>query len=236
MDLGQITLGALGVFFGLRTLTRGVETLGNGLKGSPRVERDPGMKGSRGRKVGEINRGPKGRVVLHEVRNLDERINAIRDRVRAGRVDPRVIAWARKQVTKRCPNKPGGWCTPEKHTVAEIAAIFYGMRRDVRYTSDVLGVDTYVKPGRTLDHRAGDCDDYSALGCASLNAIGIPCRLKVVRTKDSETWNHIYIQAPTSKHAPDSSRWISLDASVPAKPGWEVPASSVAESRVFEVG
>lgn len=170
---------------------------------------------------------------LREVRSLDDRINAIRDRARRGRVDPQVMAWARKQVTRKCASKPGGWCVPEKDTKAEIIAIFEGMRRDVRYTSDILGVDTFAHPKRTLEQKAGDCDDYSALGCAALMSIGIPCRFKVVRTKDADTWNHIYIQAGLPKHAPE--QWIPLDASVPVKPGWEVPRSAVAEARIFEV-
>lgn len=183
-----------------------------------------------GRRVGTVNRGKAGFSDVREVESLDERINAIRDRISKGRVDPKVIAWARAQVSKKCGNQ---WCVPEKDTEAEIRAIFNGMRRDVRYTSDVLGVDTYVHPRKTLEQRSGDCDDYSALGCSALMSVGIPCRLKVIRTKDSPTWNHIYIQAGTPKAGPQ--KWMTLDASVPVKPGWEVPASMVAASRTFEV-
>lgn len=183
-----------------------------------------------GRRISTVNRGKAGFSDVREVESLDERINAIRDRIRKGRVDPKVIAWARSQVSRKCGNQ---WCVPEKDTEKEIRAIFHGMRRDVRYTSDVLGVDTYVHPRKTLEQRSGDCDDYSALGCSALMSVGIPCRLKVVRTKDSPTWNHIYIQAGTPKA--DPQKWMSLDASVPVKPGWEVPASMVAASRTFEV-
>lgn len=186
-----------------------------------------------GRVAGRVSRGKAGSTELREVTSLDQRINAIRNRTRAGKVDPTVIKWARKQVTARCAGKPGGWCVSEKDTNAEIKAIFDGMRRDVRYTSDVSGVDTYVHPRKTLEQRAGDCDDYSSLGCAALGAIGIPCRLKVVRTRDSETWNHIYILAGSPKGAP--TRWIPLDASVPVKAGWEVPRHLIAEQRIFEV-
>jgi predicted transglutaminase-like cysteine proteinase len=240
VNLPQVLLGLAGLALGVRTVRRGVSELSAGLQSRPtslsghgEVEPDPRGRGSIGRRVGTVNRGKAGFSDVREVESLDERINAIRDRIRKGRVDPKVIAWARAQVSKKCPGRPGGWCVPEKDTEAEIRAIFNGMRRDVRYTSDVLGVDTYVHPRKTLEQRSGDCDDYSALGCSALMSVGIPCRLKVIRTKDSQTWNHIYIQAGHPKGAPD--KWMTLDASVPVRPGWEVPASMVAASRTFEV-
>jgi hypothetical protein len=241
MHIGQVLIGLAGIALGARAIKKGATELSSGLRsGGPHasrgVERDPGKGAPEGRRVGAMRgktRHGSMHMELREVKNLDERINAIRAQARKGRVDPRVIAWARAQVSRKCPDRPGGWCIPEKDTESEIKAIFYGLRRDVRYTSDVLGVDTYAHPRRTLEMASGDCDDYSSLGCAALLAIGIPCRYKVVRTKDSPVWNHIYIEAGTPKHAP--ARWIPLDASVDVKPGWEVPASQVAEARVFEM-
>lgn len=233
MDLGRVLLGLAGIALGYNTLRRGVGHLHTGLARAPngrgpKVERDPGSRVKGGRTIYK-----RGALELAEVTTLDDRINRIRDRARKGRVDPEVIAWARRQVTKRCPDKPGGWCTSEKDTEAEIRAIFNAMRRDVRYTSDPVGADLFVHPKRTLKHRAGDCDDFASLGCAALMAIGIRCRFKVIRTKNSESWDHIYLMAGTPKGRPE--RWISLDASVPVAPGWEVPAKHVAASRVFEV-
>ena len=162
MNIGQVLIGLAGLALGARTIKRGVSELSaglnpRGLSGHGAVERDPGERGSMGRRVRTVNRGKAGFSDVREVESLDERINAIRDRIRKGRVDPKVIAWARSQVTKRCPGKPGGWCVGEKDTTAEIHAIFHGMRRDVRYTSDVMGVDTYVHPRKTLEQKAGDC-------------------------------------------------------------------------------
>ncbi|NJN63472.1 MAG: transglutaminase domain-containing protein [Acidobacteria bacterium] len=229
MNLGEILFGAVLLGLGAQQMKKGAERLGKGLRGAggARVEKD--TKRRLPKRVGVVRRG--GMTMdLREVRSLDDRINAIRDRIRKGKVDPKILAWARKQVTRKCG---ADWCIKEKDTAAEIVAIFEGMRRDVRYTSDVAGVDTYANPRRTLEHRAGDCDDYSALGCAALMSIGIPCRLKVIRTKDSSTWNHIYIEAGSPKDRP--SRWIPLDASVNVRAGWEAPRSMVAETRIFEV-
>ena len=175
------------------------------------------------------------RTTLYGVRTLDERMAVISAQAQRGKVDPRVIAWARKTLSKKCRSGWNGeqWCVPEKDTRAEIAAIFGALRRDIRYTSDVRGVDTYAHPKATLGTSAGDCDEYASTGCAALMAVGIPCRYKVIQTKDSSTPNHIYIQGGFPKEAP--RHWISLDASVPVKPGWEAPASMVAKSWVYEL-
>ena len=235
MNLADLSFGVAGILIGARSLSTGVSRVHRALNGTGRdgneTERDSG-RAYGGRMVGRTTRNGMT-VELREVKGLEDRINAIRTQARKGRTDPTVITWARKQVSKRCAGKPGGWCVGEKDTQAEIAAIFTGMRRDVRYTSDVLGVDTYVHPKRTLEQRSGDCDDYSSLGCAALMSIGIPCRFKVIRTKDSQTWNHIYLQGGFPKY--DPKKWITLDASVNVPVGWEVPASQVAEARVFEV-
>src|SRR5262249_22543060 len=102
----------------------------------------------------------------------------------------------------------------------------------VRYTSDILNIDTYQNPRRTLgDLHGGDCDDYTSSICALLLSIGIPCRFKVIRTKESSEWNHIYAQGGLPRANP--TRWFTLDASVDKPFGWEAPASLVAESRIF---
>ena len=166
---------------------------------------------------------------------VSARIAAIAEKANEGKLDPRVISWARKELSKKCrtggPQNGEQWCVPEKDTEAEIAAIFKALRRDIRYTSDVVGVDTYAHPKRTLEMRGGDCDEYAATGAAALMAVGIPARFKVIRTKSSPTWDHIYIQAGTPKNNP--TKWISLDASVAVKPGWEAPPSMVAESKIY---
>lgn len=237
-DLGAIFLGAVGIIAGARAISRGASELsrGLGLAGDPRTERDPGPKGSIGRPVTTIAGGRYGTTRVFEVRNLDERINAVRDRARRARMDPKVIAWARAQVTRKCGPRghgAGQWCIREKDTLGEIGAIFYGMRRDVRYTSDPVGIDLFENPQRTLQQKGTDCDGYAGLGCGSLMAIGIPCRFRVVRTKGADTWNHIYIEADASRGR--GEKWIPLDASEPVKPGWAVPRSMIAEERIFEV-
>jgi hypothetical protein len=83
------------------------------------------------------------------------------------------------------------------------------------------------------DVTVSNCDDFSSLLCSLLLSLGIPCRLKVIRTRDAKEWNHIYAEGGLPRAAP--TRWYSLDASVPKPFGWEAPASMVAESRIFTV-
>lgn len=250
MALGSILLG-------LASLALGVNQLGNGLKhlGNARSapSRKPGKQVPAGRRRLPVpepvsTRGAKlvqkqGRQVtrthrkglagemtmsLHNVKSLDERLKYIQGRVAKGKVDPQIYALARKIVSQKCGDK---WCVPEKDNVGEAKAIYEYLRKNVRYTSDILGVDSYQNPRHTLGFRAGDCDDYSITGCSLLLSVGIPCRLKVIQTKDSAEPNHIYAQAGFPRSNP--TKWITMDASV-AKPfGWEAPASMIAKSWLY---
>lgn len=234
MNLGEVLLGIATIALGATTMKKGFERVHNATMGSRttvgRIAAMPPVI-SQGKHV-QTRSGPM-RTTLHSVGSLDERLAAIAKKANEGKTDPRVIAWARKELSKKCRAGWNGeqWCVPEKDTLAEIDAIYKALRRDIRYTSDVHGIDTYAHPKRTLELGGGDCDEYSATACAALMAVGIPCRFKVIRTKDSPTWNHIYVEAGTSKQNP--TKWIALDASVAAKPGWEAPKSMVAETKIY---
>jgi predicted transglutaminase-like cysteine proteinase len=240
MSLGEVLLGLAGIYLGANAVATGAKRVHSGLNGprttitrAPQRTLPPLMQ--QGRHMGTIS--GQIRTTTRQVRTLDDRMAQIIALAEQGKLDPTVIAWTRKELSRpasRPRNMNGGqWAVPEKDTRAEIAAIFNAMRRDVRYTSDIVGADTYQHPRVTLKLKTGDCDDYSSLGCAALMSAGIPCRFKVIRTKSSPTWDHIYIQGGFPKH--DPTQWMSLDASVPVKPGWEAPASMVAEARIFEI-
>lgn len=170
------------------------------------------------------------RMRSFQIRSLEDRIEHLRKRVDADKRDPRIYAFVRNATSKKCGNR---WCINEKDNLSEAKAIFAAIRQNVRYTSDIAGVDTYQNPTRTLALRSGDCDDYSTLTCASLLSAGIPCRFKVIRTRGANDWNHIYAQAGFPRQNP--KRWVSMDASVPKPFGWEAPATMVEASRVFPV-
>lgn len=217
MSFGQVLVGLASLALGFNQLRNGTRALGEATRYKPNQARK------------QINAS--GSMRIYKVKSLEDRIRHLRGRVAKGKVDPEVYAFTRAALTKRCGSD---WCVREKDTLKEADAIFQAVRRNVRYTSDIAGIDTYQSPSKTLRLKAGDCDDYSSLICSMLLSAGIPCRFKVIRTKDSNDWNHIYAQAGLPRQRP--TRWVSLDASVPVRFGWEAPKSMVAESKVFSVG
>lgn len=244
MNLASVFLGLAGIALGANSLAKGVKTLGDGLG-------PPGGGGERGgvptiivprsatRKMPPIVRGAvkvqtragKMGLELREVRTLGDRLAVIIDRANEGKVDPRIVAWARKEVSKKC--RPGWngeqWCIPEKRKDLEAIALFKAVRRDVKYLSDIAGVDTFSTSATTLRLGAEDCDGFSSLLGSALMAVGIPVRMKVIETKQSTTGaDHIYNQALID------GKWIPFDASVAMGPGWEAPASMVRRAWVYE--
>jgi transglutaminase-like putative cysteine protease len=170
------------------------------------------------------------RMRTYQIRTLEDRIKALRKLVEQGKRDPYVYEFSRRAVNGRCGDT---WCVPEKDNAAEIKALFKAVRDNVRYTSDILGVDTYQLPAHTLRLRTADCDDYTTVSCALANALGLPCRMKVIRTKGAPEWNHIYAQIGFPRRNP--TKWISFDASVDMPLGWEAPPSMVDASKVFYI-
>jgi transglutaminase-like putative cysteine protease len=220
MPLGDVVLGLAGIALGLRQIKKSAERL------------QP-QRPSQSRSLSDLTLNtPSGPVRLrtYQIRNLDERIAHLRRLVEQGKRDPVVYEFARRAVSARCGNT---WCAPEKNNVAEAQALFKAIRANVRYTSDIAGIDSYQKPAHTLRFRTGDCDDVSILACATAASVGLPCRFKVIRTKGAPDWNHIYAQIGFPRRAP--SKWVSFDASVNMPFGWEAPASMVDDSRVFRL-
>jgi transglutaminase-like putative cysteine protease len=165
-----------------------------------------------------------------EVHSLEERIKYISEHIREGREDPDVREFVMQVVNEKCGDK---WCVGEKDNDAEIIAVFDAVRKTVRYVRDPVSADTYSAPKHTLRLHGGDCDDYSVLLGAALGAIGYPVKLRVIWSKGSEDWNHIYVLVGLPPEHPD--KWVPLDASVDKPAGWEVPSSEVVRFKDFEV-
>lgn len=74
-----------------------------------------------------------------------------------------------------------------------------------------------------------NCDEYTAVACAAAMAVGRPCRMVVIETKDSkEGANHIYAEALAG------GKWIPMDASVNMPFGWSAPDSMVRRRWIYE--
>lgn len=107
-------------------------------------------------------------------------------------------------------------------------------------------VDIMTESGRVYlpgaDVTTLQCDDFTIVLGSMLQSVGYPVACRVIRTKDSQDWNHIYLlcaippkEPPMLNGIPDTSKWVPLDASVPAKAGWQAPKSMVADYRDFLV-
>jgi transglutaminase-like putative cysteine protease len=78
----------------------------------------------------------------------------------------------------------------------ELRAMFEFVRDRVRFTRDPVDVETLQVPRRTLEVRAGDCDDKATLLVALLRAIGNPAdlRYRVIGTSSTQ-FSHVYVVA-----------------------------------------
>ena len=103
-----------------------------------------------------------------------------------------------------------------KDYVAEIRALFEWVQQNVRYTKDTVRVEVLHSARRMLELRAGDCDDFSILLGAMLEAIGHPVRLILTGPDPlrQDLFSHIYVEAFCK------GRWIPLDATMPYAMGW----------------
>lgn len=99
---------------------------------------------------------------------------------------------------------------PEKRWRLEVETILSYCQNYVRYTRDVVGVETLQTPVQTLRIMQGDCDDQSMLLASLLMSVGHPCRFVAVgQAKNS--FSHVLVQTKVS------GTWLWAD---PIMNGW----------------
>lgn len=160
------------------------------------------------------------------VKTIQERVAYVHQQMIAGTRDPKIYALAREVLTRKCGDE---WCLPEKDHKAEVTALFNEVRKRVRYTWDPTDYDAFQTPAKTLQLRAGDCDDYVSLLGALCRSVGHKVRSRIVQTQGSDTWNHIYLAVNIN------GQWMPLDPSVKQPAGWEVPQNLVIRKQDFDV-
>lgn len=215
---------ALDALAGIAQAYHGLQKLGEAFQSDDELEgaKEPRAKGAT--KDGGMT------VKTHRVHSIKERVGFIVHMAQKGRDHPMVRKFATAAVSRKCTK---GWCVEEGDYDNEIRAVFNATRENVRYVRDTFNKDLFQHPARTLEFKAADCDDFASLLAAALGSIGYPMRLRVIRTKEADDWNHIYALVGLPPRAP--KRWVPLDASVPKPAGWEPPRSMVADRRDFEV-
>lgn len=167
---------------------------------------------------------------IYNVTNINSRVKHIQRLVEKGKKDPEVRAFAVKAVSQKCGDR---FCIPERDYWGEVKAIFAAIRSNVRYVRDGHRVDVFHSAKRTLEFNGGDCDDYTITMGSALQSIGYPVRLRVIQTKDSPEWNHIFLLVGLPPRSP--TKWVSLDASVDKPAGWHPPHHMVAKIKDFDV-
>jgi hypothetical protein len=87
------------------------------------------------------------RLQEHNPRGIIGRVELLRKMMFEGIRDP-VMRQVALAATHGCP-----W----RDNLCELEAIWYFMQKNIRYTGDAYGIDTYQSPRRTLQFRGGDC-------------------------------------------------------------------------------
>ena len=172
----------------------------------------------------------------HQVNSLEDRVRLLRrmaylgdqafDRHSppvGGLMDPRMreIGLA---VTRACP---------ARNDLCELSAIFEAVKRNIRYTGDITGKDTFQTAYRTIQLGGGDCDDHAELNAVLAMENGFECKFRIT-SNTGATWDHIYTLAGVPKVAP--RRWIALDTTLPGagKFGVEPPRAKKEDFDVTE--
>lgn len=166
------------------------------------------------------------------VRTIEQRVSYIRDQLVKGSQSARVIEKARAIVARKCKNGDGTkrWCVPEKDWWGEVKALFDAVASadsdvGLRYTRDHAFVDQFSSAEASMRMQAGDCDDGTILLGALLMAVGYRVKMRVIQSKGSDTWSHIYLLVGLPPTGP--TKWVPLDWSVRKPAGWEVDGAQV---------
>lgn len=93
---------------------------------------------------------------------------------------------------------------PQKDHRGEIERVHAFVRDSIRYVRDVAGVETLQTPLKTLELRAGDCDDKSTLIATLLASIGYPTRFVAVGFAPGR-FSHVFAEVRRG------TAWIALE-------------------------
>jgi hypothetical protein len=150
------------------------------------------------------------------IKNDDEMVKLIADKIEEGALDPKVRKLAFEIVRKAgCPSKD--W-------YCEIRAIYDYVKKNIRYFYDIRGIDTYHSARAILfELKGGDCDDFSIVLGSLLAAIGYPIKLRIIAKTKQGRYIHIYPLVGVPPHG-KVEKWIPLELTDPRIPfGKEFP-------------
>jgi len=153
-----------------------------------------------------------GKVAVHQVNSIDDRIQLIGQQVDKSQRDPEIRKAAYGIVRGTAQHG-------DIHEDQELSQIFWFVKYNIEYRQDARDYDTYAVARRTLQMRAGDCDCHTILITGLAAQLGYATGAKVI-SPDGMSW-HIYpIVGVRSKASPRGI--MPLDTTQPnSYPGWE---------------
>lgn len=159
-----------------------------------------------------MNASAYGTTKVHQVNSINRRLELIGDQVYKSQQDP----WLRHLALEVAKGTPQHGSASED---AEVVQVFYFVKNNIEYRQDPRDFDYYATGRRTMQFRAGDCDDHTILVAGMMGHLGFLTGAKVV-SNDGANW-HIYpLACVRSKGAP--SAFIAMDTTqTESYPGWE---------------
>lgn len=116
---------------------------------------------------------------------------------------------------------------PAKDWLGEVRALHRFVRSYITYVRDVRNVETLQTPLRTLENRAGDCDDQSMLLAALLEALGHPTQFVAMGFTGPDQYSHVLTETRVA------DRWIPVETTLDRPVGWTPPGQRA--RMVFQV-
>lgn len=114
----------------------------------------------------------------------------------------------------------GGYKCPVHDQVCQADIYLRWIHENISWVPDIGTAETVAAPWRTLEVKAGDCDDLSSLLASMAVSVGIPARFKAIAANPDHPneFTHVYVEMLLE------DEWIPADPSVAGKPlGWESP-------------
>lgn len=92
-----------------------------------------------------------------------------------------------------------------KNFFGQVERIQNYVRNNIQYVRDINGVETIQTPDRTIDNRAGDCDDQSVLVATLLETIGHPTRFVAIKMSPFGPFIHVFTETRMGQ------RWLPVE-------------------------
>lgn len=127
--------------------------------------------------------------------------------VKFGKQHPAIFALSRKIALP----------VDSKDFKGEAVAVYDWVKSNIKYRSDVGGLDTFISPEVLAEIKQGDCDDHAIMNATLLRALDHPARFKAVKIKGDKFFSHVYTETLIGQ------KWVPMDTTVDFPMGWEPP-------------